>query len=253
VSIHSIFADNLRSQAANYGTIADVCRGTGINRQQFNKYLAGNSIPSAITLRKICGFLGIAEHELFVSPQSKLNPSQQVQKVTRSMPGTFRFDGSKYDFDVPEVPLGFYHCLIPLQAVSGMLVRSLIYVRQNGRQKEFIRLTKLPAASGGANSFMNSRHHGIIFANKSFIYFLGFDRHPPHHCTLMSVQRPIGENSGMLQGTIMTNGVNSAISSKLCLFYIKEQTIVRSHITKLGIVHQTNAECDPLIVFALNS
>ncbi|MEI7599437.1 MAG: hypothetical protein WCJ41_08955 [Aestuariivirga sp.] len=38
------------------GTIVQACKHTGINRQQFNKYLAGQIMPGARTMRKICSY-----------------------------------------------------------------------------------------------------------------------------------------------------------------------------------------------------
>ena len=72
MSLHSKFAANLRRKCANFGSIAEVCRGVGINRQQFNKYLAGNSIPNALTLRKICIFLDIQEQSLFFDEEASV-------------------------------------------------------------------------------------------------------------------------------------------------------------------------------------
>ncbi len=40
-----------------------------INRQQFSKYLAGTSLPSAAVLRKICSALNVSEKSLFLEPQ----------------------------------------------------------------------------------------------------------------------------------------------------------------------------------------
>jgi hypothetical protein len=150
------------------------------------------------------------------------------------------------------VPLGFYHCLIPLQAVSGMLVRSLIYVRQNGRQKEFIRLTKFPALGGGSKYYMNSRHKGILFANSVEIYLLGLDRHGPFNCTLMAMQRSSGAHTGILRGRIMTYNADTPITTGFSLIYIEDQTDVRAHLKNLGVFHQSNSKFDSFAVAAFN-
>lgn len=41
------------------GSISEICRATGINRQQFNKYLAGNHAPSAQNLTRIADQFGV--------------------------------------------------------------------------------------------------------------------------------------------------------------------------------------------------
>ncbi|MCB2100215.1 MAG: helix-turn-helix transcriptional regulator [Rhodobacterales bacterium] len=62
----SDFAANLRFLAGHHPSVAQVCRRLGINRQQFNKYLAGASRPSAHNLRRLCDFFGVEEHEILL-------------------------------------------------------------------------------------------------------------------------------------------------------------------------------------------
>ncbi|SEL37204.1 Cro/C1-type HTH DNA-binding domain-containing protein [Roseovarius nanhaiticus] len=45
-----------------------MCRRIGINRQQFNKYLAGAVRPSRHNMRRICDFFGVTESELLMEP-----------------------------------------------------------------------------------------------------------------------------------------------------------------------------------------
>ena len=57
---------NLLHLSSLYPSIAEVCRQLGINRQQFNKYLAGQSRPSRHNMRRICDFFGVSEWELLL-------------------------------------------------------------------------------------------------------------------------------------------------------------------------------------------
>ncbi len=50
VGPHQNFAANLLALCNRHGTIASVCRLLGINRQQFNKYLAGTNLPGPAIL-----------------------------------------------------------------------------------------------------------------------------------------------------------------------------------------------------------
>jgi len=60
------FAENLRLLCSYHGPIADVCRRLNINRQQFTKYLSGQSRPAQHNLQKICDFFGVEPHELLL-------------------------------------------------------------------------------------------------------------------------------------------------------------------------------------------
>lgn len=57
---------NLAFLCSYYPSIADVCRRLQINRQQFNKYLSGQTWPSRRNMRRICDFFGVTEAELLV-------------------------------------------------------------------------------------------------------------------------------------------------------------------------------------------
>jgi transcriptional regulator with XRE-family HTH domain len=61
-------AQNLAHLCSYYPSIAVVCRRLEINRQQFNKYLSGDTRPSRHSMRKICDFFGVTEAELLMDP-----------------------------------------------------------------------------------------------------------------------------------------------------------------------------------------
>ncbi len=59
---------NLALLCSYYPSIAEVCRKLEINRQQFNKYLAGASYPTRRNMRRICDFFGVSDSELLMEP-----------------------------------------------------------------------------------------------------------------------------------------------------------------------------------------
>lgn len=58
------FPQNLGFLCSYYPSIAEACRRLGINRQQFNRYLGGQTRPSRHNMRRICDFFGVTEPEL---------------------------------------------------------------------------------------------------------------------------------------------------------------------------------------------
>ena len=53
------------------GNISTVCRRLGINRQQFNKYLSGQHVPSQVNLNAICDYFGVRFSDL-ISPDMEI-------------------------------------------------------------------------------------------------------------------------------------------------------------------------------------
>jgi transcriptional regulator with XRE-family HTH domain len=254
MTIHSIFATNLRRKTAEYGTIADVCRGTGINRQQFNKYLAGTSFPNAVTLRNICTFLDIQEQSLFTTADTTATGSKMILKSAKpGLLGFAQLHNKIFDFYVADLPCGYYHCFFPLHNVPGMLVRSLMLISQNGKQKEFVRLTRFHSAGKNKRPLIVGRHSGIVCANKSEIYFLGVNRYSPHQLSMMAVERNIETNSGFYQGMMLTHNFNASINPKVCMIYAGEQNSPRLLLKSLGVLHESNTAIDSLVVATLHS
>ena len=58
---------NLQFCCDHYRSVSEVCRRLKINRQQFNRYLAGTTTPSRHNHRRISDFFGLEESELFAA------------------------------------------------------------------------------------------------------------------------------------------------------------------------------------------
>ncbi|MCX5464441.1 helix-turn-helix domain-containing protein [Alcaligenes parafaecalis] len=64
----SPLVQNLRHISDQSGSVAELCRQVGINRQQFNKYLAGTHTPSRQNLSKIARYQAISIEDLSLPP-----------------------------------------------------------------------------------------------------------------------------------------------------------------------------------------
>ena len=57
---------NLQFCCDHYRSVSEVCRRLRLNRQQFNRYLAGSTAPSRHNHKRISDFFGLEEHELLM-------------------------------------------------------------------------------------------------------------------------------------------------------------------------------------------
>src|SRR3546814_16222778 len=92
-----VFAENLRLLCSYYESVSAVCRRLGMNRQQFNKYLAGHSMPSRHNLRRICAFFGVEEAEIML-------PNRRFAAIVELRPRGRR-DGSEQPIDLQQIEL----------------------------------------------------------------------------------------------------------------------------------------------------
>lgn len=73
------FPKNLRLLCSYHDSISDVARRLGMNRQQLMKYLSGAAYPSARSMRRLCDFFGVEEHEIVM-------PDDQFRDIIRLKP-----------------------------------------------------------------------------------------------------------------------------------------------------------------------
>lgn len=69
MSVQDISA-NLKLLTGYARSITDVCRGSAVNRTQFHRYLAGQTVPTMRNLRRLCDYFGVEEHEMLMEHDS---------------------------------------------------------------------------------------------------------------------------------------------------------------------------------------
>nr|WP_051155922.1 helix-turn-helix transcriptional regulator [Salipiger mucosus] len=103
--LRGIFGANLRQLSQSAVSISALCRDLGINRTQFNRYLASESFPRPDILHRICAFFGVDARIL-------LEPVEDL----RNKPGSLLTHPYVADFLGPSLtelseedfPSGFY-------------------------------------------------------------------------------------------------------------------------------------------------
>ncbi|WP_271274172.1 helix-turn-helix domain-containing protein [Aliamphritea hakodatensis] len=127
----SALSENIRLLCSYGHSISDICRRAGINRQQFSKYLNGHSEPSLASLRKICDFFGVEEHEIMLGEDSfreiiRLRPPRFDQRKNRFQRIVEDLTTSEHTtagfFERHE---GYYHAYIIPDPAKGHCIRSL--------------------------------------------------------------------------------------------------------------------------------
>ncbi|QGX99484.1 XRE family transcriptional regulator [Roseovarius faecimaris] len=164
------FPKNLRSLCAEYGSIAEVCRGVGINRQQFSRYLSGAGMPSAHNLRRIARYFSISEADLFANHQDFtqrhiLNQKRAAHGPVDLMIGPFR-DQAK----LLRRYLGFYHGHFQTPSWDNMVLRSLVWLYEKDGFVMTRSLERVTAADGSIRQ--KSRYEGMAMQSGNRIYVI---------------------------------------------------------------------------------
>ena len=180
VTVHKQFSENLRALCLKRGTIAVVCRDLGINRQQFNKYLSGASLPNAATLSKLSQYFDVDQFQFFHS-SGGLN--EAIGDATHAGPCQFLLNNAnvvrhlnKAASQSMNVPLqdGCYHLYYPWMLDPALLVRSVVVIFRNNGLTYFRRYTRLQTAHAKKlRNYPKGCHEGLIIHHDGNICFLG--------------------------------------------------------------------------------
>lgn len=145
------FAQNLRGLCGRHKSVSDVCRQLDINRQQFNKYLAGAALPSPHVLSRICRFFSVSEGDLLMAPEEFLARSAGTPPLTDAVAGaplSAPLDPMASQFPDStrklERYLGYYHSCYCSPAFPGRILRSLSQIVRKGDQVYDRTIERLP-------------------------------------------------------------------------------------------------------------
>ncbi|WP_319520564.1 helix-turn-helix transcriptional regulator [uncultured Martelella sp.] len=126
------FAANLRFACDTRPSITAICREIGINRQQFNRYLAGQSRPSPYNTGKIARYFGL-------KPQDFLLPEKRFQEVLDAPaeaagPASLLREGFPGDLAELRQYAGYYELFHKSLSWPGKIVRSCAKIEEKSGQ-----------------------------------------------------------------------------------------------------------------------
>ncbi len=139
--LRAMFGANLRQLSDAYPSISDLSRQLGINRTQFNRYLAGESFPRPDVLARICHFFDV-DARVLLEPVDQIGIQQDPisNAFLRGYVGT----GAQ---NVPSelFPDGFYRFSRRSFVDTRLFIVGLVHVRRDGANT-YLRGYELPDA-----------------------------------------------------------------------------------------------------------
>lgn len=149
--LRAMFGANLRKLSAAYPSVSDLSRQLGINRTQYNRYLAGESFPRPDVLARICGFFKV-DARVLLEPVDQIGSGQDpvANRFLRDYLGP-----AARDVPVENFPSGFYRFSRRSFVNTETFVVGLVFVHRDGvntflrgfELKEAMRIQYLPTDS----------------------------------------------------------------------------------------------------------
>lgn len=174
------FAANLKFLCGFYPSVSEVCRKLDINRQQFNRYLGGDSMPSYKNLKKICDFFGVESEEIVerndifrtkVSPPNQQDGKHSIPEDLANIIGPLARSSARG----MERFEGFYYRYFYAFGFPGYIWRSFIRIYKSDDiyyLKTIERITRKNAMLGGPLTF---KHRGLVFFLADRLFMIEVD------------------------------------------------------------------------------
>ncbi len=251
MSLHEALSVNLARLCEGKGSIAAVCRATQINRQQFNRYLSGETVPNKRNRERICRYFGIAERELFIEPVEE--PEGRSGELGGSWSHREMRAAMKLIYSEPPTSIkpGIYfaHFVIPQDQSS--IMRSVLVIRNDGSLATFRRLTGLSEPRGSWWSHFTGDHKGIIIERLHWLYFVALNWLGSREPTVM-VLRWLPTSEPMLGGQSMIVTPTGPAATAVVLTPCGRSMSLTAAVRASHVYSADDEKIDPMIMDALD-
>lgn len=239
-----IIGVNIGRLAKSRGNISTVCRRLGINRQQFNKYLTGQHLPSQVNLNAICDFFGVKFADL-ISPDMEIpearHPSEYLVGYQSFIESPFlqsvlaASDSAKLE-DYVGTYLKYHYSSI----YKGDIVRALttIYKLDND-MFGYTNLERFPNKNDSSKHGYIFKYHGYVFLLDGRLYLADLETKQKNEITF-SIYTPIARNPfrfffGVTSG-VASNLYREPYSSRSVLEFLHSEKPKKSDWTKATVI-----------------
>ncbi|WP_271409851.1 helix-turn-helix transcriptional regulator [Pseudomonas sp. Q1-7] len=174
--------NNLKLLCSHYRSIAEVCRKLSINRAQFNKYLSGQSRPTAYNLKRICDFFGVEDFEIAMPPEqfARLLGTRAPDQVAagRNDPLLELLDPLRAQSGNLARYCGFYFEYSNCMSVPGTVLLSLVRLWEDDGNFLFERQERQERAGGPdsqAEDWVRCRYLGAAFQLQDRLFLMDYE------------------------------------------------------------------------------
>ncbi|WP_036533808.1 helix-turn-helix domain-containing protein [Oceanobacter kriegii] len=249
------FSHNLRLLSSYYRSIAEVCRQLTLNRPQFNRYLAGKARPSANTMRRICDFFGVEEHEILL-PHDQFRRLIQVRPVAVNSVSTTeapmesehlqRLQGFNSD-DVDRY-LGYYFEYYLSMACPGQILRTLVCIERQGDGIYYQRSERLRETPD--SPMCHGKYVGLVSFLSDRIFLSDYESLTGNEMTqtilFPSFKNRITRLSGLRIG-VSGSGERMPCCARVVYEYLGAEINFRKAFAMCGLFDPNSSEIDPVL------
>lgn len=235
---------NLMTLEESCRSVADLCRKVDVNRQQFNKYLAGQHLPSQKILQKISRYFMMEVDDLFRSP---LEFKSFYEGFENELPMGLRSSKEFTHFlplakNSPEQLndyLGVYYRYHNSSIYKGRILRSVTCLYRAESMVQYVTVERFPLLDGSGKIGCSFTYHGFCLLLGDRIFMIDFESKQRNEitCSILTPQhrRPIRFLYGLITGVASTS-YRQPFSTRMALGYVDKGLIRREHLRNATVI-----------------
>ncbi len=253
------FSLNLRTLCTAHRSVAEVCRMTGINRQQFGRYLNGTYRPSRFNLRQICDVFGVHESDLML-PATEFEELFNARILRTQQSGGAGWLGKSMEAQMTMVDpslrkyLGWYHCYSYSFGWPNWVIRSLVSIYEHQGRILSKRIERVKDPIYGERFVY--KFEGVVNSNSERLFIVEHDALQETGYTLMilyhSHRSHVNFLSGLVTGTSMRSD-NRPTSARVILEHLGRTIDTKKELGKCGMFIPTHHNINPKILTTIDN
>lgn len=233
------FSSNLRLLCSYGKSISAICRQAGINRHQLQRYLNGTAEPSLHTLRRLCDFFGLEEHEMLLphrefSAMVRIRPPrlQRARDRVSEFMGEF-VDGQ--DLNIARHYEGYYHIYFQPNRLMPEIHRALTRIVIEDRCLITKTLERYPTGYAGLPRVV--KYDGVAFTGGGNLTIME-RRSSAIESTFYTILYGADSDeltflSGLTMG-VSPESSRTIYSVNICFQYLGKEVDLRKRISECG-------------------
>jgi len=229
---------NLQTLADSFESISGFCRKLAINRQQFNKYIAGQHLPSQKVLQKIARYFMMEPQHLALAPRAFLEfyegQEQELPANLTKFPSFMQFVpvAMKSTVDLKKFH-GVYFRYHNSSIYKGRILKSVVCIFEKDSITQFVTVERFPTLDGSGKVGCVFRYCGFCFLLGERLFMVDFEGDQKNEMTFTVVvpqpRTPIKLMHGILSGIAATS-YRPPFSTRAIFEYVGPGKIAKQHL-----------------------
>lgn len=185
MSLRLNMAKNLQRLTGRVGSANYVCRELDINRQQFEKYLKGRSLPSTTTLKKICSYFEISEEDLFAAELESEVAEAHEPPVDHTCETVLE---PLFSEPPPSIKPGIYFLWMTIPTRPQQVVCAPLFVERSNERMTFRRITGSAEPRERLWFHRVGDHKGVIVERLNWLLLVAVNQRGNHEPSMIRLK-----------------------------------------------------------------